>query len=319
MNVHENVDLKAYTTFGVAGVARWFAIARSEFDIDDAFKWAKSRGESILILGGGSNVAIADGIIEKLVLKISNNTIRVEGNKILCGAGTELSKLIRTANIKGLDGLEAMAGIPGTVGGAIVGNAAAYGQAIGDHLVRVQVMDYADTRFNPVTRLNLVNNETKTWISKAECEFAYHDSVFERKPAIIIQAEFEFDKAEADLLQKKSAEILKIRKKKFPKNAKYPGCFFKNVWANKVPKQVLAGIPNVKDYFGKVPAWYFLNEVGARGMIQGGLKVSETHGNLVLNENNASFNDVEALALELKKRVKEKFGVELEEEVRFVS
>ena len=303
MNVHENVDLKPYTTFGVAGIARWFAEAKNETDIDEAFKWARERKESILILGGGSNVAFADGVINKFVLKITNEIVKGEDNKILCGAGTKLSKLIEVANAHGLAGVEAMAGIPGTVGGAIVGNASAYGQSISDNLVRVLVMI----------------DGKKLWMHKEECEFEYHNSIFERKQAIVVQAEFEFKIGDKSELEKKSADTIDIRSKKYPPDMKFPGCFFRNVWAEKVPQNVLEQIPNLKDYFGKVPAWYFLNEVGAKGMKLGGLRVTDFHGNLVTNEGNATFTDVVALADELKKRVYDKFGVKLEEEVRFVS
>jgi len=304
--LREHEPLSAHTTFGMGGTARYFVEVATPDDLVEPVTVSREMGLHYAIIAGGSNVVIADGHFGGLVIRICGGEMVLEGYEITVDAGVQLMALITYVIKNGLGGLETLSGIPGTVGGALVGNAAAYGQAIGDTIVNVEI-------FDPQTG----KRET---LSHKSCGFRYRDSHFNhhKKGVVILRARFRFVPAEREVLEKKSQEIIAIRAKKYPPGLRTPGSFFKNLLAEKLPQHVLDTVPNLKDFYGKVPAWHFLNEVGARGMRHGGLRIADFHGNYIINDGAATYEDVRELAAELKKRVREKFGVELEEEIRYI-
>lgn len=304
--VRENEPLNRHTTFGVGGVARYFVEVRTPDALVEAVSLAQDLGVRFYIIAGGSNMVISDAIFPGLTIKVCGDDLEKNGNEITADAGVPLMKLIEEAMDSGLSGLETLSGIPGTVGGAIVGNAAAYGQAIGDTVASVLVFD--------------MKSRERQVLSRHECEFSYRDSMFKGGGSdfLVLRATFSFVPKDKTEIEAKSKEIVATRSKKYPPGLKTPGSFFKNLWADKLPLEVLTNIQNLKDFYGKVPAWYFLNEVGARGMKHGGLRIADFHGNYIINDGNATYGDVRELAEELKKRVREKFKVELEEEVRYL-
>ena len=253
-------------------------------------------------LAGGSNVVISDGYINAFVIVLPESGLEVRGKTIIASAGTTLSELIRIAIRSGLRGLETLSGIPGSVGGAIVGNAGAYGQSISDHLIQVTVFD----------------GKTLRLIEKDECNFSYRESIFKHMPWIITEARFVLKRGDKKALTKRAGEIVAIRKKKYPPGLRCPGSFFKNVLARGVSKHALTLIPREKIIDGKIPAGYLLEQVGAQGMRRGGISIADYHGNLLVNKRHGTYHDVRALASTLKRRVKRKFGITLEEEIRYI-
>lgn len=298
----EHEPLAQYTTFGIGGTAQYFVDVKDKTELLRVLEDVKKQRLRYWILAGGSNVVCSDSEIPGVCIRVATGSVEVEGTTILADAGTKLGALVDTAIDAGLEGLETLSGIPGTVGGAIVGNAAAYGQAISGPLVRVEIFD----------------GETVRWIKKEECGFTYRDSLFKAKPWIALRAEFVLKHGNSAALREKAKEIIALREKKYPPGIKCPGSYFKNLLLENLSLEAKALVPENRDFYGKVPAWFFLNEVGARGMVQGGLRIADIHGNLILNEGGATYEDAVALAAELKKRVREKFGVELEEEVRYI-
>lgn len=224
---------------------------------------------------------------------------------LIADAAAPLAKLISTAIEAGLAGLEALSGIPGTVGGAVVGNAGAYGQGVSDQLTRVEVYD--------------ASNNTRRWFTKDECQFIYRDSLFKKnRQLIVLQAEFTLELGDSETLRQKSQEIIKAREKKYPPGLKCPGSFFKNVLVKDVSPASLKLVDQSKIIDGKIPAGYLLAEAGAKGLHQGGVYIADYHGNLLINDGTATYDDVVTLAAKLKKLVQDKFGIEIEEEVRCV-
>lgn len=299
----EHEPLAQYTTFGIGGTAQYFVDVKNKTELLNALEDAKKQRLPYWILAGGSNVVCVDGEVPGLCIRIAEGGVEVEGQQIVADAGATLAALVDAAIDRGLEGLEALSGIPGTVGGALVGNAGAYGQTISGPLVRVEIFDGSEVR----------------WLKKEECGFEYRDSFFKLKPWIVLRAEFALKPGSSAALREKSKEIILLREKKYPPGIKCPGSFFKNFLVDKFSPETRALVPENRDFYGKVPAWFFLNEVGARGMREGGLRVADIHGNLIVNEGGATYRDVITLATELKKRVKERFGVDLEEEVRYVA
>ena len=163
----------------IGGPAKYFFIARSKENLIKAIKWAKKNKVEWYVVGDGSNLIPSDKGFNGLIIKNQIKKFKKIGNKIYIGAGSNLLKFIVKMNKLGLDGIEKMAGIPGTVGGAIYGCAGAYGQEIRDCLVGVRIYD----------------GKTTKWISKNQCRFNYRESIFKtEKNLIILEGEFKFEK-----------------------------------------------------------------------------------------------------------------------------
>lgn len=307
LKIEENVDIKPHTIFGVGGSARYFIEVDNSKDLVEAIKFSKNSNIPYVIIAGGSNLVFGDGLLDIFIIKLNNppnidQAVKLEKKTVTCDAGVKLMDLINWTISKGLSGLESLSGIPGTVGGAIVGNAGAYGQTVSGPLKEVEIFD---------------GEETRT-LTRGDCRFKYRDSIFKRSPWIVLSAKYSFTEDDARSLQKKSREIIETRNKKYAPGIKCPGSFFKNILIENIPKASLKYLPKDRDYFGKVPAWFFLDQVGAKGMKEGGIEIADFHGNLLMNIGGATFKDVITLAEKLKKLVREKFGIELEEEVRYI-
>lgn len=302
MKIKQNISLSSLSTFGIGGKVKHFIEVKKVRDLIDAVSWAKNNNIKHKICGDSSNIVFPDKNLDILLIKIGNKKInRINEDTIEVSAGTKLMELVNFANKNGLEGLETLAGIPGTVGGAIVGNAGAYGRSISEAVYKVSVFD----------------GEKDNWITSKECNFAYRESKFKRSNLILIKAQLKLLKGDKEKLQKKSKEIVEIRNKKYKPELKCPGSFFKNVLVKNVTKNTLKLIPKDKVIEGKIPAGYLLEQVGARGVKQGDIAIADFHGNLFINEGGGTAKDVKELASILKERVKEKYGIELEEEVRY--
>ncbi|HEY4476553.1 MAG TPA: UDP-N-acetylmuramate dehydrogenase [Candidatus Paceibacterota bacterium] len=310
-----NVLLAPYTTFGIGGRADYFLEVRNPEELVLAVKLAVKDKMRYEVIAGGSNVVFSDKTFDGLVIhyrvKKQGSTLKTrQGRTLKCEAGLLLSRLIETAISNGLAGLETLSGIPGTVGGAIVGNAGAYGQTISDCLTRVEIFDPKNVRHSV---------SHKRWLTKKQCRFAYRESVFKSKNWLILRAEFKLKKGDKKVLAKKSREIIKVRSEKYNPNLRCPGSFFKNVLISDVSRVTLARIDKQKIRAGKIPAGYLLEAVGAKGRRVGGIYVADFHGNLLINDGHGTYRDVRLLAAKLKKLVQKKFGIELDEEVRYIN
>ena len=307
--IRENVDLKSHTTFGVGGVARYFVEVSRASEAVEIISLAREDRVPYLVIAGGSNLVFNDGLLDLLVIKISppgNNIsdyISINDSEVVCDAGVKLMDLINLTISRGLSGLESLSGIPGSVGGAVVGNAGAYGQTVSGPLKEIVIFDGLTSRT----------------LSKEEGKFSYRDSIFKREPWLILKLVYTLSPGDKDVLEKKSREIIETRNKKYTPGIKCPGSFFKNILIENIPKESLQFLPKDRDYYGKVPAWFFLDQVGAKGMKEGGILIADFHGNLLMNVGGATFQDVITLAEKLKSLVKDKFGITLEEEVRYIT
>lgn len=309
--IQKNILLKSFTTTWVGGPARYFFRAHSEEVLRKVLEHAVTAGMPWIVVGEGSNIIPRDKGYKGLVIKNEINGFEVHGRSVHVGGGENLLKFIHAMNNLGCQGLETMAGIPGSVGGAIYGCAGAYGSEIKDCLVRVKILE-------------VLGRETQVrWISRRMCNFKYRESVFKtKKNWIILAAEFRFTRETPSQLIKISQNIIKVRLEKYSPKMKCPGSFFKNiVLAGLAPRKRTALLSNIKKgiaKYGKVPTAYLLEAVGAKGMRQGDICVAEHHGNLIYNTGKGTARDVERLARVLKKKVRSKFGIAIEEEVQYI-
>jgi UDP-N-acetylmuramate dehydrogenase len=299
-----NESLADKTTFGVGGKTLAYLHVRTPEELWGAVSLAKKKKISYQIIAGGSNVVFAEKIYPALVIQYFNKIGRVEidDSEVVVDASLPLMQLIRAVMRSGLAGIETLSGIPGTVGGAVVGNAGAYGQSISDHLDSVLIYDGQKTK----------------WVNKKACHFAYRDRIFKHKDPIVLRVKFKLGKGDRKELEKKSREIIEMRNKKYPPGTRCPGSFFKNVLAKEVSQKSLKLLDRAKIAHGKIPAGYLLEAVGAKGMKQGKIYVADYHGNLIINGGKGKCVDVKKLATKLKQKVYNKFKIKLEEEVRFI-
>lgn len=301
-----NKSFKNLTSFGIGGQAKIVLELKNEKEIHYVLKLAKKYKLLWRILGAGTNIVAPDIGYNGLVIKIRPQKIKISGRKIIIGGGNNLLFFIKQLNNLGLKGMEKIAGIPGTVGGAIFGNVGAYGQEIKDCLEKVIIFDGYKTRE----------------LSKKQCKFDYRHSIFKQKNWVIISAHFYFKKADSKKLNKISRDILKIRNKKYPINLKCPGSFFKNLVIKNLSvrqrKIILKSIEPKKINHNKLPAAFLLEKIGAKGMKIGNIAVADYHANLIYNRGNGKFTDLKKLASVLKKKVNKKFGIALKEEVVYL-
>lgn len=297
-----DVAVRTLTTLAIGGPCRWLADVRRAEEVGAWFRWARGEGIPVVFLGSGSNLLCADSGFDGLLLRSQIRGIEVSGEEVEVGGGTLLGDLIQELNARGLGGLERMYGIPGSVAGAVVGNAGAYGQEIADRLVEVDFWDADGLRTLPA----------------AELDLRYRHSRFkERLDWFVVRCRLKFHPGQSDLAAE-SRRILELRTQKYPPDLKCPGSFFKNLVWEEISDEAKGRFPAGFLYFGKVPAGKLLEEVGAKGERQGAARVADYHGNLFINDGGASARDLLELARRLAARVHERFCVTLEPEIRIL-
>ncbi len=300
--VKKNVALAPLSTFRIGGRAQYLCVAETPEAFISIFEWAKAHKMKTTIFAGGSNVVFPDGGLSGLTLRFFGGKIRFDRDECVADGGVLLGEVIRRAIARGLAGLETLSGIPGTVGGATVGNAGAYGHFISEVISAVEIWD----------------GKKRRWIPRKQCAFAYRESIFKRKPLLVLRVKLKFRKGNTAELRKISREIIAKRERKYKPGIKCPGSFFKNILAAETSAKSLAKIDKSKIIAGKIPAGYLLESIGSKGMRVGGIEIAAFHGNLFVNKGKAKASDVRKLADILRKKVHKKFSILLEEEVRYI-
>jgi UDP-N-acetylmuramate dehydrogenase len=298
-----DVPLSQYTRFGIGGPASLFLQTANVESFSRALAIVRSTGLDSVVIGGGTNLIVADegfrGVCLRLVSdKITGNGVHVE---VECGAA--LQTLVDFTVQRGLKGLETMTGIPGSAGAAIYGNAGAYGHSIQER----------------VRTVRFLAGEEVCHFDNAECRFRYRDSIFKsNKQWIILSAELEMETGEASVLAETADRILTTRNRKYPPSMRCAGSIFKNFLLDELPAEVAAQIPANVIIEGKVPSAWFLEQVGAKGMKRGGIEVADYHANLIFNAGGGTARDLVYIIRELQSRVLDRWGIPLEEEVQYV-
>jgi len=317
-NIQKNIFLASYTTFKIGGPAKYFYYAKNTKDLIKIIKIAKIKKVPFFILGCGSNILVSDEGFNGLVIKIQNFNQRLitswvtkfkiqEYNskfKIICDSGVLLCKLIRETSKLGASGLEWFVGIPGTISGAIYGNAgwSKNEKNIGDLVKNVIVL----------------RNNLQIKISQKQCKFNYRDSIFKHNNDVILSAELQLQKKDPLEIKRKTREILAIRKK----NCLYgnsAGCIFKNIPCKKIDKKLFKKYSELKNFDNNfIPAGYLIDQCGLKGKKIGEAMVSKNHANFIINTGQAQAKDVIILISLIKQKVRDKFNIQLQEEIQYV-
>jgi UDP-N-acetylmuramate dehydrogenase len=303
LTILEGAPLSRYTRFGIGGPGRLYVETPDESSFVQALAEARASGLGWTVIGGGTNLVVSDGGFSGIVLRFTGAEIENEEDCVRAAAGAELQALVDSCIERGLKGIETMTGIPGSVGGAIYGNAGAYGHSIDERAREVHFHDGA--------RIRVFGN--------AECEFRYRESVFKRhKEWIVFSVTLRMDRAPAAELRETADGILKIRNQKYPPTMKCAGSIFKNLILAELPESARSAVPREIVREGKIPSAWFLEQVGAKGMRRGDIQVADYHANLIYNAGHGVARDLCEVIGDLKARVRERFGIELEEEVQFI-
>lgn len=303
LSILENVPLARYTRFEVGGPARILADAANEAALTEVLGAIEENREQYAIIGGGTNLVASDRGYLGVVVRYTNAAVEFVNDTVNVAAGAVLQDLVNSSIDHSLKGLETMTGIPGWVGGAVYGNAGAYGHSIQER----------------VTAVRFFENGRVREISNAECEFAYRESRFKRrKDWVILSVTLQLESGDAEELRSTASGILKIRNEKYPPTMRCAGSIFKNLLWCELPEAVRALVPETVVREGKVPSAYFLEQAGAKGLRRGEVRVADYHANLIYNEGRGTADEVGDLIAELKRRVHDRFGLTLEEEVQFL-
>jgi len=306
--IKKNVALSRYTTFKIGGAATYFLATSEKSDIVKALKIAKKYQLPYFILGGGSNLLVSDKGFSGLVVKIQapvKPLIVKKGNVVEVMAGVPMSKLVAFCVANSLQGLEWAGGLPGTFGGAVRGNAGAFGGETKDAILEVLVLDDA---------LKLRK------LSQKQCQFSYRNSIVKQKNWIIISAKIVLKKGDKKIISQIAKANMQYRKDKHPLEYPNAGSIFKNQNVTDFSKEHQTMLLKVvkKDPFPVVPVAYLLSELGVKGNTVGKAQVSPKHPNFIVNLGGAKAEDVLRIIENNKKHIKEVYGVELEQEVQFL-
>ncbi len=285
MTIQEFIPVGSKTTMRIGGKARYYADIVTREDVEEAVKFAEEKKIPLIVLGGGSNTIFADGEINALVVRIKHDAIAVEGNTVTVSSGKILASLLNDLARHNLD-LSALTGIPGTVGGAIFGNAGQGPKGLWiDHFVD-SVTAYVD-------------HEWRTF-SKTDCNFRYRESFFKdlqtknekRKTAPVIwEVTLTVPTRPAEEVKTEIESLLKKRFETQP-HLKTAGSCFK-------------ALPD------GTPAWKLIDAAGLRGLKIGGIQVSEKHANFLLNVENGTFQDAVAVTKKIREKVPDIAGIEM--------
>lgn len=293
--------LRHHTTFRIGGPADWFVAARTPESLVAALAAAHALELPVFLLGGGSNLLVSDEGFRGLVVRNACEDVQFDGTAALVGCGADYLEFLRRCQRRGLAGLAYAAGIPGSVGGAVFGNAGCYGQDIGSRVVECSVASLDGARLETLPA---------AWF-----EFAYRDSRLKREPRVLLSCLLQLEAGDPARIQREMDEKLEIRRVKHPQWREEPtaGSYFKNL----PPGFQVPGLPHSPGTH-RVAAGALLDACDARGMRVGDAMVFAKHANILVNAGRATARDVLALAERLKSLVRERFGVELEEEVMFL-
>ncbi len=292
----ENEPMNKHTSFKVGGPARYFVKAESLDDLKKALDLAREKAIPFFILGNGTNLLVSDKGFDGVIITLAGDFSSIEdlGNGAFkVGAAIPLGRFARSVLKQGFAGIHKLAGIPGTLGGAIYMNAGAYGQEIGTSCTQVTVLD-SDGNIRE--------------FAASECGFGYRQSIFQKNNAIILSATFllptaaSLGKTTADL-EAELAECMAKRKASQPLNMPNAGSTFKrlSVGAAGTPTQIAPG--------------YYIEQAGLKGYRIGDAEVSTVHANFIVNAGGATASDIKQLSEFVQQKVTEKFGIKLHREI----
>jgi UDP-N-acetylmuramate dehydrogenase len=305
MRVEENIPLAPYTTYKIGGPARYFVLAKSEDDVREALEWARERRVDYFILGGGTNLLVSDRGYPGLIVHIQNTEYHIQDTKLAAGAGASIEQLMDASIAAGLAGLEWAGGLPGSLGGAIRGNAGAFGGEMKDSVVSVRALT--------------PQGSVKEFTTQ-ECRFGYRTSIFKKEPGhVVLSAQLQLEEGDKNELRITADKWIEWRTTKHPLEYGNCGSVFKRLAVSAVPEWIFEKYPEIKNAVRdeQVATAFFIDQCGLKKRRVGDVEVSEKHPNFLVNvTGKARAEDVIILSNIVKSCVLHQFDIYLEEEVQ---
>jgi UDP-N-acetylmuramate dehydrogenase len=299
----QNAPLSDYTRFGIGGPADLLVEAAEEGALVEALRFLRAHQLPHVVIGSGTNLVVSDAGFRGTVVRYTAAGMHCEENLVTCDAGAELMDLVWFTLDHSLEGIQTLMGIPGSVGGAIYGNAGAYGHSISEVVREVRYFD----------------GDAVRTVSQTDCEFRYRESIFkQRKHWMVLAVRLEFQAGDGPVLRKTAEDILAVRNEKFPPTMRCAGSIFKNLLSDSLPGEVLAQVPERVIREGKIPAAWFLEQVGAKDSWEGRIHIAPYHANLIYNAGGGTAAQLCRMIERQKAAVTERFGIHLEEEVQYL-
>lgn len=355
MKIQEYVDIKNYSTLKIGGQFRYFTKVNNEKELEGVYNFAKQNNVPVFILGGGSNIVFSDGVINVLALKIEIKGFEIvaqteEYVDIKVGGGEIWDEIVEKTVEMNLQGMEGLSAIPGTVGATPVQNVGAYGTEVKDTIIEVEVFDTKPARPHE----GAGGDNTIKKLSNSDCKFGYRDSIFKNEArgkyiitAVIYRLKnvsqqylaglpvmnypgvkdyFEKNQIINPSLKQIRQAIIEIRKEKLPNPSEIPnvGSFFKNpIVENSIVEKIKINFPDLKFFpidekLTKIPAGWLIENAGLKGKSFGHISVYNKNALVLVNNGNASKEDLLKAKYEIIKIVEEKFGITLEQEPEVV-
>ena len=309
--IRKNISLARRMHYRIGGKARYFAEPRNAQDIVDVIRWAFGRRVPFLFLGAGTNMLFSEKGYDGLIMQYGVRHIRKEPGGVRISAGTSMADAAAYYQSQGLDDLKWAGGLPGTVGGAVFGNAGCFGGEMKDAVISVESIMY-DRQSETVER------RTRTF---AECAFAYRSSIFKRNGnEIIASVLLRATPGDREAVRTEVRRCIAYRERFQPLDYPSAGSTFKNIPLASVSATVGKEFSAVvkHDPFPVIPVAAVLDRLGLKGARIGGAEISEKHPNFFINRNRATFGDVVGLIALAKEKAFKRYGIVLEEEIRIV-
>jgi UDP-N-acetylmuramate dehydrogenase len=304
----ENEPLALHANFRIGGPARLYFVASTADEIVKAIEKAKEFNVPWEIMGGGSNVLIADKGIDGLVIQAANREIAINGQHVTCGAGALMSMVARKAAESGLTGFEWAVTVPGTVGGAIFGNAGCFGGEMKDVVGSVDAYRIADGQ--------------RVTLSRGDCRFGYRDSFFKHERHVILGCVLELAAGDAQTSLAKIEELIAKRKEAQPFGNASAGCMFKNVTftdASEIAKlRDEIDVPQEFIDAKRIPAGWLVERVGFKGYRLGSVEISQKHANFLVNLGGGTADEVAQVVSMIQMKVRGEYGIAMKTEVQFL-
>ncbi|HAL50075.1 MAG: UDP-N-acetylenolpyruvoylglucosamine reductase [Candidatus Uhrbacteria bacterium GW2011_GWD2_41_121] len=302
----ENEPLAKHLVFRVGGPAKWFVEVESVDELKSVMKIAQDNEIKWEVIGGGSNALASDAGFDGIVIRVAMRGLKFDDTHVVAQAGVPSVMLARQSADAGLSGLEWMASLPGSVGGAVRGNAGCFGGEMHNHIIAVTVLRDGEVRR----------------IEKKNILFGYRHSSFKDPSSkdVILEVEFELQKDDASVIKERMAFVLDKRKVCQPIASGTAGCTFKNyeIQADDLEKLKKIDVPQSMIDSGFVSAGWLIDQADLKGTKIDGARISEDHANFIINDGNATADAIIQLISLVKMKVRDQFGIQLEEEIHYI-
>lgn len=302
----ENESLAKHVNYRIGGPAKYFAEVKTEEELVKAIEIAEANHLAYFILGGGSNTLASDDGFDGMVLKLAMRAHAIEGTRVYAEAGVISAALARATADAGLKGFEWAISLPGTIGGAVRGNAGCFGGEVKDVLISARILREGNVIV----------------LSNQELSFGYRESAMKKSDDIVLSADFELTTGNREELLQTLKDHLASRKASQPLYAGSAGCIFKNYEIQSDEElqrlQKEHDIPSEMVAARRISAGWIIDQLDLKGKTIGGAQISKEHGNFIVNLGDAAASDVVQLISLVKMKARDRFGIQLQEEVQYL-